>query len=94
MIKVIIKRGSDEIRDKIMLDRNWAREHIAHFRPVIDNVAADEGIEITLTCNLEAFRFSIDYLQADEDGRDRLVQSIPLTTVINVLVTTDFLRLR
>lgn len=38
-----------------MLDKKWTLENIEHFKPVIENVSDDEGIEITLTCNLEAF---------------------------------------
>jgi len=53
-VKVIIKRG--KLGDtEIMLDKKWTLENIEHFKPVIENVSDDEGIEITLTCNLEAF---------------------------------------
>ena len=51
---MIIKRGKQEDTE-ILLDRLWTLEHIEHFKPVIEGVSPDEGIEITLTCNLEAF---------------------------------------
>ena len=61
-VRVVIKRGS--LGDKeIMLDKQWTYDTIAHFRPVIEGVSDDEGIEITLTCNLEAFEFIIKYLK-------------------------------
>ncbi len=51
---MIIKRG--KLGDtEIMLDKKWTLDNIEHFKPVIDGVSDDEGIEITLTCNLEAF---------------------------------------
>ena len=46
-----------------MLDKQWTRENIPHFRSVVDGVTDKEGIEITLTCNLEAFKFIVDYLK-------------------------------
>ena len=61
-IKVIIKRGKQG-DVKIFLNRKWTLENIEHFRPVIEGVSEDEGIEITLTCNLEAFQFIVRYLQ-------------------------------
>ena len=61
-VKVIIKRG--KLGDQeVMLDKKWTLENIEHFRPVIEGVSDDEGIEITLTCNLEAFQFIIRFLQ-------------------------------
>ena len=38
-------------------------ENIEHFKPVIMGVSPEEGIEITLTCNLDAFRYIIAFLQ-------------------------------
>ena len=55
-VKVIIKRSKQQGGDKeIFLDKKWTLDNIEHFRPVIEGVSDDEGIEITLTCNLEAF---------------------------------------
>ena len=51
---MIVKRG--RLDDAIVyLDKKWALENLEHFRPVIVGVGDEEGIEITLTCNLEAF---------------------------------------
>ena len=61
-VKVLIKQGKQGDQE-ILLDKQWTLEHIEHFRPVIEGVTDDEGIEITLTCNLEAFNFIIKYLQ-------------------------------
>lgn len=60
-VKVIIKRG--KLKDKeILLDKQWTLTNIEHFKPVIEGVSDDEGIEITLTCNLEAFEYIIRFL--------------------------------
>jgi len=60
-VKVIIKRG--KMKDKeIFLDKQWTLNNIEHFKPVIEGVNDDEGIEITLTCNLEAFEYIIRFL--------------------------------
>ena len=60
-IRIIIKRSQGD--KEILLDKKWTYETIAHFRPVIEGVSDEEGIEITLTCNLEAFEFIVKYLQ-------------------------------
>ena len=54
-VKVIIKRGNKQEDAIVYLDKKWTLENIEHFKPVIDGVGDEEGIEITLTCNLEAF---------------------------------------
>ena len=55
---------------ELFLDKKWTLENLEHFRPVIEGVSDEEGIEITLTCNLEAFQFIIKYLQElNEDKR-------------------------
>lgn len=63
-IKVVIRRPKQDECETIFLDRKWAKEKIPHFTGVIQNVNQSEGIEITLTCNLEAFKFAIKYLEA------------------------------
>ena len=50
----------------MLLDREWARLSIPHFKKVIDGVPKTEGIEITLTCSSDAFNFAIDYLKTNE----------------------------
>ena len=51
---------------EIMLDKKWTLENIEHFKPVIDGVTDEEGIEITLTCNLEAFQYIIRFLKESD----------------------------
>lgn len=64
-IKVVIKRPDKE--ETIFLDRVWARDNIPHFTQVIKEVHKSEGIEITLTCNVDAFKFAIKYLEVKND---------------------------
>ena len=92
-VKVIIKRG--KLGDtEIMLDKKWTLENIEHFKPVIDRVSDDEGIEITLTCNLEAFQFIIRFLQEmDYWKKCDMVDEINHSNVLNIMVTADFLKL-
>ena len=75
-VKVIIKRG--KLGDQeVMLDKKWTLDNIEHFRPVIEGVSDDEGIEITLTCNLEAFQFIIRFLQeTNYDKKCEMVNEI------------------
>lgn len=90
---MIIKRG--KLEDAIVyLDKKWTLENIEHFRPVIDGVGDEEGIEITLTCNLEAFQFIIRYLQeTDDDAKCALISEINHKNILNIVVTADFLQL-
>lgn len=61
---------------------------------MIDGVTDDEGIEITLTCNLEAFQFIIKFLQEiDYDKKCDMIGEINHENVLNILVTADFLKL-
>ena len=93
-VKVVIKKADSE-SENIFLDKTWTYDNIAHFRPVIEGVSDEEGIEITLTCNLEAFKFVIRYLEAPEaDDQDDLIEKeLNQANVLNVLVTSDFLKL-
>ena len=69
-------------------------DNIEHFKPVIDGVSDDEGIEITLTCNLEAFQFIIKFLQEmDYYKKCELINEINHSNVLNIMVTADFLKL-
>ena len=92
-VKVIVKRGKlgDE---ELFLDKKWTLEHLEHFRPVIEGVSDDEGIEITLTCNLEAFKFIIRFLEeTDYEKRNTIAEEISHSNVLNIMVTADFLKL-
>jgi hypothetical protein len=63
---------------------------------VIEGVKKTEGIEITLTCNKEAFQFAIEFLKCktDEEQDALLVEKVMFSNCLNILVTTDFLKLR
>jgi hypothetical protein len=65
-VKVILKKGATPV-EEIYLDRQWTFDHIPHFRPVIEGVKKSEGIEITLTCNKDAFKFAIAFLKCNTD---------------------------
>ena len=61
---------------------------------MIEGVTDDEGIEITLTCNLEAFNFIIKYLQEqDTVPFSEIICEINNGNILNILVTADFLKL-
>ena len=54
----------------------------------------DEGIEITLTCNLEAFEFIVKFLSStDYNERCDMQSEINHNNVLNIMVTADFLKL-
>lgn len=94
-VRVVIKRPGkdDEVK---MLDKMWTRDNIPHFRKVIDEVKTEEGIEITLTCNLDAFDFAVDYLrvQTEQQRHEMVFDRVTLENCLNHLVTADFLKLR
>ena len=94
LVKVVIKKGNQGEDKEILLDKKWTYENIRHFRPVIEGVTNDEGIEITLTCNLEAFQFIVEFLKTTEfSPRERLVEKVTYENCLNILVTADFLKL-
>ena len=94
LVKVVIKKGDKGEDKEILLNKKWTYDNIKHFRPVIEGVTNDEGIEITLTCNLEAFQFIVEYLKAEEDSpREKLFDKVNFENCLNILVTADFLKL-
>ena len=74
-IKIILKKGkSDTTEQSILLPREWAFDNIPHFRGVISSVKDNEGIEITLSCNPDAFHFSVEYLKLkSEEEKNQLI---------------------
>ena len=76
MVKVVIKRSTGE--DKaIYLEKKWTIENLEHFKSVVEGVGEEEGIEITLTCNLDAFEFIVKFLQEiDYDKKCAIVDKI------------------
>lgn len=90
----MIKRPKEKEPVLIYLDRKWSKANIPHFRSVIDGVKKEEGIEITLTCNLEAFKFAIAYLEYPEDNRDYFIsEKVTAKNCLSILVTCEFLQL-
>jgi hypothetical protein len=63
---------------------------------VIEGVKQTEGIEITLTCNKDAFKLAIEFLKCktDEEQDALLEEKVMVSNCLNILVTTDFLKLR
>ena len=53
---------SEPITHEVSLNKNWLKEQIPHIAKVIKDVKEDEGVEITINCNIEAFSMIIEYL--------------------------------
>lgn len=93
----MIRRPKQDECETIFLDRKWAKEKIPHFTGVISNVSNTEGIEITLTCNLDAFKFAIKYLEAEHDAdllKEVMEENVTLSNCLSLMVTCEFLQLR
>lgn len=94
MVKIIVKKG-DNVIDTIMLERDWTLKNIPHFTPVIKGVAENEGIEISITANLESFKFIIKYLSTPNDElylKDLIHRKITNEIFLNFIVTAIFLK--
>lgn len=90
----MIKRPKQDENETIFLDRQWAKDNIPHFTGVITNVNKTEGIEITLTCNLEAFKFAIKYLEIKSDPvalKDLIDEKVTSSNCLSLMVTCEFL---
>ena len=93
-VKVIIRRGKNHPDEEVFLDKKWTLANIEHFKPVIEGVSDDEGIEITLTCNFEAFKYIIKFMQeTNYDKKCEYINEINHNNVLNIMVTADFLKL-
>jgi hypothetical protein len=62
-IRVLVKRQDEKVAKVVMLEKKWTHTNIPHFRPVIEGVSDKEGIEISLSCNLNAFEWIISHLR-------------------------------
>jgi hypothetical protein len=92
-LRVIIKRTGKEDAE-VLLDKKWTYDNIKHFRPVIKGVSDNEGIEITLTCNLEAFKFILEYLKGETpDAQEEVLTQVTNENCLNIIVTAEFLKL-
>jgi hypothetical protein len=94
-VKLKLKSGSSEtIEKEIILNKAWLREHIPHIAKVISDVKDDEGVEITINCNVESFEWIISYLKSKSDEEQiELCQMINETNCLNLIVSTCFLGL-
>ena len=65
-IKILIKKQKDDtdIQEEL-LDRAWVTKNnnVPHFSNVIKNVDKYEGVEITINCSAEAFRWIIAFVK-------------------------------
>lgn len=72
-IKVLIKKGgNDKDHKEVFVDRDWVSKNnnIPHFSNVIRNVDKGEGVEITMNCNCDAFKWIIDFVKTKTNGDD------------------------
>src|SRR5690606_28756396 len=93
-VKLKLKAGVHDIVDKeVSLKKTWLKENIPHIGQVISDVKDDEGVEITINCNVEAFEWIIAYLQNDKDDYGDLFLKINDANYLNLLVSSCFLGL-
>ncbi len=65
-VKLKLKKGPNEkLEHEISLSKKWLKDNIPHISSVIKDVKDDEGVEITINCNIEAFTWIIDFLNCD-----------------------------
>ena len=59
----------------MFIDRAWVQKNnnIPHFSNVIKNVDKNEGVEITMNCNSDAFKWIIDFVKIKTDGDETKV---------------------
>ena len=67
-MKLKLKSGvSEHVEKEILMDKYWIRANIPHIAQVIQDVKDDEGVEITINCNVESFTWIISYLKNPDD---------------------------
>ena len=62
-----------------------------HIAEVIRDVRDDEGVEITINCNIDSFTWIIDYLNASDPSS--LLEKINIDNCLNLIVSSLFLGL-
>ena len=70
---MLIKKGKEDPQIKeVFIDRKWVlkNNNVPHFANVIKNVDINEGVEITMNCNCDAFGWIIDFVKIKTDGDD------------------------
>ena len=73
-IKVLIrKQGSNEMQE-VFIERKWVQKNntIPHFASVIKDVKESEGVEITMNCNSDAFKWIMEYVRLKTDCEDEI----------------------
>ncbi|CDW78097.1 UNKNOWN [Stylonychia lemnae] len=92
LVKLKLKSApSDPISHEIALDKQWLRMNIPHISGVIKDVKDDEGVEITINCNIDSFRWIIEYLQFDD--LERSIALVNDQNCLNLVVSSLFLGL-
>lgn len=57
--------------------------NIPHFANVIQSVDRNEGVEITMNCNADAFKWIIDFVRIKTDGDDKVEEVMLRDTYIS-----------
>ena len=90
------------------LDKTWLRNKIPHIAEVIADVKDNEGVEITINCNVQSFDIILKFLTdeeitLDEEGNEldpdlrteeKILQTINIENCLNMLVSVNFLGLK
>ena len=71
----------------MQFDKQWLRENVPHISKSIEDVKENEGVEITINCNITAFRQIMETLKDETD------LEVTINTCINLLVSTNYLGL-
>ena len=74
-IRVLInKKEKSSKPEEVLIDREWVAKDntIPHFSNEIKDVDPNEGVEITMNCNANAFHWIIEFVKIKSHG-DELV---------------------
>jgi hypothetical protein len=64
-VKILLKSSQSEVVEKeVFLEKLWLKDNIPHIASVIEDVKDNEGVEITINCNVQAFTLIIGYLKS------------------------------
>ena len=58
----------------MLVERDWVQRNnnIPHFANVIKSVDRNEGVEITMNCNADAFKWILDFVRCKSTGDDKI----------------------
>lgn len=66
-VKMTLKNSADDPKLSVqVLNKKWLRRRIPHIKQVIADVKENEGVEITINCNVEAFDWIIKRLKFED----------------------------